>query len=132
MSGNIEQVRKFYELIWNDYDKTAIPDIIHESFKFRGSLGEEKYGHAGFIEYLDMVHFALDSYKCTIKETVEENSKVFARMKFSGIHNNIFMGFKPTGKRVDWEGAALFNFEKEKIINLWVLSDLKSLEIQLH
>lgn len=52
MSHEIEQIQKFYEVIWNRYDKSVIPSILHETFKFRGSLGDEKQGHAGFSEYL--------------------------------------------------------------------------------
>lgn len=131
MSNEIEQVRKFYEVIWNQHDKKSIPDVLHESFNFRGSLGLEKQGHSGFAEYLDMVHSALSDYKCTILEMVAEQSKVFAKMQFSGIHQGIFMGIKPTGHRVTWEGAALFHFKGGKVSSLWVLGDIVSLQAQL-
>ncbi len=131
MNDEIEQVRKFYEIIWNQHDKQAIPDVLHESFHFRGSLGLEMQGHSGFIEYLDMVHSALENYKCAIIETVAENSRVFAKMRFSGIHKGLFMGAKPTGHRVTWEGAALFHFKGDKIFRLWVLGDMLSLQAQL-
>ena len=100
MSHEKEQVRKFYEVIWNKYDKEAVPEVLDESFKFRGSLGSEKQGYAGFIEYLDMVHAALADYRCEINELVSEGSKVFAKMKFSGIHQGEFMGGKPTGRKL--------------------------------
>ena len=45
MSFEEEQVRKFYEVVWNGHDKTAIAEILHESFVFRGSLNIEKNGH---------------------------------------------------------------------------------------
>jgi len=131
MSHEKEQVRKFYEVIWNKHDKEAVPEILHESFKFRGSLGFEKQGHAGFIEYLDMVHAALGDYKCEIKELVSEQSKVFAKMQFSGTHQGEFMGVNPTGRRLAWDGAALFYFNKGKAVSLWVLGDLESLRAQL-
>ena len=126
-----EQVIKFYEVIWNEHDKSAVPEVLHESFKFRGSLGSEKKGHAGFIEYLDMVHRALGDYRCEIKEMVSEQSKVFAKMRFSGIHKGEFMGVKATGRRLTWEGAALFHFSNGKVASLWVLGDIESLRSQL-
>ena len=131
MSREPDQVRKFYGLVWNRYAKDSIPEILHDQITFRGSLGEEKTGHAGFIEYLDMVHRALGDYRCTIEELVSEPPKVFVRMKFSGIHKGEFLGYPPTGRRVAWSGAALFTFADGKIIDLWVLGDLKSLEHQL-
>ena len=126
-----ELVKKFYEIIWNQYDKKAILDILHETFKFRGSLGQYKKGHSGFVEYLDMVHAGLENYRCEILEMVAEPSKVFAKMQFSGIHKDKFMGFNATNRNIRWEGAALFHFRDKKISELWVLGDLKNLESQL-
>lgn len=132
MSIEVEQVQQFYEVIWNRRDKSEIPSVLHESFSFRGSLGDEKHGHDGFSEYLDMVHEALKDYKCTIKEIVSEPSKAFAKMEFSGIHKGRLMGVLGTGKFISWSGAALFHFKEGKISALWVLGDLKSLETQMH
>ena len=131
MSFEKELVERFYEIIWNRHDKGAISDILHESFKFRGSLGQYKEGHSGFSEYLDMVHAGLGNYRCEILEMVAEPSKVFAKMQFSGIHKNKFMGFNASNRNVTWEGAALFHFRDKKISELWVLGDLKALESQL-
>ncbi|WP_421862006.1 ester cyclase [Motiliproteus sp.] len=126
-----EQVRKFYQVLWDAHDKTAIPSVLHEDFTFRGSLGQEKRGHQGFAEYVDMVHQALGEYRCIIEELVEEGDKVFAKMTFTGIHRDKFMGYAPTNKRLSWNGCALFRFDGERISDVWVLGDLKSLGDQL-
>jgi len=125
------QVRKFYGVLWDAHDKASIPSILHEDFTFRGSLGQEKRGHAGFAEYVDMVHSSLGGYKCHIEELVAEGDKVFAKMTFTGIHQDDFMGYPPTRKRLSWTGCALFTFDGKLIKDLWVLGDLKSLEGQL-
>jgi len=132
MSIEKEIVYRFYEEIWNNGNKTVIPAILDASFTFRGSLGDEKQGYEGFIEYLDMVHNALDNYTCDIKDIVTEQSKAFAKVKFTGLHKSTFLGVEPTGKNLSWVAAALFGFKDNKIISLWVLGDLKSLESQLN
>ena len=126
-----EQVRKFYEVLWDAHDKAAIPSVLHENFTFRGSLGQEKKEHSGFAEYVDMVHQALGNYRCVIEELVSEGDKVFAKMTFTGIHQAEFMGYAPTYKQVSWAGCALFTFKGERIADVWVLGDLKNLEEQL-
>lgn len=126
-----EQVRKFYEVLWDAHDKAAIPSVLHEDFTFRGSLGQEKRGYSGFAEYVDMVHTALGDYRCRIEELVSEGDKVFAKMTFTGIHQAEFMSYAPTHKRVSWAGCALFTFQGDRIVDVWVLGDLKSLEEQL-
>ncbi len=67
-----EQVRRFYEVLWEAHDTEAIPTVLHENFTFRGSLGQEKSGHDGFAGYVAMVHNALADYRCTIEELVAE------------------------------------------------------------
>lgn len=126
-----DQVRKFYEILWDAHDKNAIPSVLHENFTFRGSLGQEKRGHTGFAEYVDMVHQALGEFKCIIENLVAEGDKVFAKMLFKGIHRHEFMGYAPTQKRVSWHGCALFTFDGPLIKDVWVLGDLKNLEQQL-
>lgn len=131
MSTLKDQVQKFYELVWDAHDKSVIPSLLHENFTFHGSLGQEKQGHEGFAEYVDMVHKSLGDYRCVIDELVEEGNKVFAKMTFTGIHQNEFLGYHPTQKRLSWVGCALFNFDGDKMSRVWVLGDLKGLEAQL-
>ena len=126
-----DQVRRFYEVLWDAHDKDAIPSVLHEDFTFRGSLGQEKRGQSGFAEYVDMVHKALGNYRCIIEELVEEGEKVFAKMTFTGIHRDDFMGFAPSREEVSWKGCALFTFTGNLIADVWVLGDLKGLENQL-
>ena len=89
---NKEQVRRFYRELWDAHDRAAIPALLHEDVTFRGSLGDEKRGHAGFAEYVDAVHHALGEYRCTVQDLVAEGDRVFARMLFAGIHRNELMG----------------------------------------
>ena len=65
-------VQRFYEVLWNAHDLGAIPSVLHDDFTFRGSLGDERRGHKGFTEYVNMVHAALGDYHCTIEVLVAE------------------------------------------------------------
>jgi len=78
-----------------------------------------------------MVHNALGEYTCHIEELVAEGDKVVAKMTFTGIHQDKFMGYPPTQKRLTWTGCALFTFDGKRIKDVWVLGDLKHLEDQL-
>mgnify|MGYP000874432190 FL=1 len=126
-----DHVRQFYEVLWNAHNKASISSILSEDVTFRGSLGEEKSGHVGFSEYVDMVHKALGNYTCIIEALVEEGDKVFAKMTFTGIHRDVFMGYPPTQQRLSWQGCAVFTFRQDLISDVWVLGDLKSLDDQL-
>lgn len=124
-------IHQFYADVWNRHDTSAIPVLLHPHFTFRGSLGQSKTGHAEFADYVDFVHQALDAYRCDILDLVAERNQCFARMRFSGIHRGDFFSYKPTGKKVEWAGAALFTFEDELVTDLWVLGDVHGLLQQL-
>ena len=127
----VQIVRRFYAEIWNEGDLDAIPDICHEGIVFRGSLGDSKVGHKGFAGYARYVRGALAGYRCDIVETVSEGERVFAKMLFAGRHEKEFQGYAPTGKMLEWAGAALFTIEDGRIAELWVLGDVHGLTAQL-
>jgi predicted ester cyclase len=126
-----EFVREFYERIWNAGDHDAPRELLAPNFIFRGSLGPEMRGREAFCEYANSVRSALDNYRCDILDCVTEGQRAFAKMRFSGIHVGQFRGFAPTGKSVNWLGAALFRIQGPLIAELWVLGDLFSLEADL-
>lgn len=131
MTNETEHIRtvveSFYADIWNRHDKAKIPLLLRTNFTFRGSLGQAKTGHEGFIAYLDFVHATLAEFRCDIVDLVVERPKAFARMRFSGIHREPFFGFPPTWKPIEWAGAALFTLLEGQVADLWVLGDVHGL-----
>jgi predicted ester cyclase len=93
-----------------------------QGFLVKVSTGQG--GHGRFGSYVDFVRSALAGYRCDILELVIEDSKAFARMRFSGIHRGEFFGYRPASKPVEWLGSALFSFDGEKVADSWVLGDV--------
>lgn len=124
-------VARFYEEIWDRGRVEVASELLTDGFVFRGSLGNAMEGRAAFIEYVRSVHEALDDYRCEVLDCVTEGDRAFAKMRFSGRHVGSFRGFPPTGKPVDWLGAALFRFDGTQIAELWVLGDLNGLDALL-
>jgi steroid delta-isomerase-like uncharacterized protein len=126
-----EQVRRFYDEIWNRQDVSVVPEVLAPNVTFRGSLGPAKVGHDEFIDYLRYVTDALAGYRCDIETLVAEGDRVAVRMMFSGVHLATFLDVPPTGRRVSWAGAAFFTFTDGLVSDLWVLGDLHGLHAQL-
>ncbi len=124
-------VEAFYERIWNTGDLAAVSELLREDFSFRGSLGAELRGYEAFKDYVRTVRGALANYRCEILACVAEGEQAFAKMRFSGLHVAPFRGYPATGLPVQWLGAALFRFERQAIVELWVLGDLAGLDAVL-
>lgn len=121
-------VRAFYERIWNAGELEAARELLAADFAFRGSLGPTTRGREAFCEYVRSVRSALADYRCEILDCVTEDQKAFAKMRFCGVHVGNFRGHAPTGRPVQWLGAALFRCANGLIAELWVLGDLASLD----
>jgi predicted ester cyclase len=89
---------------------------------------ERNAGRDAFKNYVRSVRAALADYQCKILSCVAEENQAFVKMYFSGRHVAAFRGYEPTGKLVQWLGAALFRFEDSMIAELWVLGDLARLD----
>jgi steroid delta-isomerase-like uncharacterized protein len=124
-------VQEFYERIWQRGEEGAAASLLTADFTFRGSLGPTMHGREPFLGYVRTLRASLSDYACEIVTCVAEGQQAFARMQFSGTHTGPFLGFAPSGKRVAWQGAALFAFRAGRIADLWVLGDLAALEAQL-
>ncbi|WP_054121134.1 ester cyclase [Novosphingobium sp. AAP93] len=124
-------VSAFYGRVWNAGERGALDDLVTDDFHFQGSLGAPVIGRDAFWGMVSFVRGALSDYHCTIVDCVTEEGKAFARMCFAGTHTAPFRGVEPTGQRVEWQGAALFEFAGDRIGALWVLSDTAALDAAL-
>ena len=128
---NRELIRRFYEDLWNPFDKSRIPELLTEDLRFRGSLGDEKAGHPGFAEYMDLVRTAFPDFTNQIEEIISEGDRAFARLTYRGTHRGEVLGITATNRRIEYAGAAVFGFRGGKISEVWVLGDLYGLLQQL-
>jgi steroid delta-isomerase-like uncharacterized protein len=126
-----ELVERFYNEVWNRADESAARDILDADFRFRGSLGHERRGQDGFIEYMRSIHKALGNYVCVIEELIATDDRAAARMIFKGQHQANFLGVEATGREIKWAGAAFFRTNGKRITELWVLGDIDSIKQQL-
>lgn len=130
-SPNLHLVRRFYEDMWNKFDKGVFPQILDPEISFRGSLGQTKKGYRELGEYVDFVRRAFPDFHNEIVETITEGNKTFARLRYTGTHRGELFGIAPAGKRIEYAGAAVFTIKSGKIADVWVLGDIYGLLDQL-
>jgi predicted ester cyclase len=124
-------VKKFIADIWNRGEVDLIPEICSTGLRFNGNTGFDRVGHDGLARMVGTIRDALDDYHCEIHSMVVENNKAFCRLRFTGRHTGSLLGYEPTNKIVAWMGATEFTCQNGKIVKVWELGDVKSLEEQL-
>jgi predicted ester cyclase len=132
--NSVEQVRligRFYNDMWNRFDKSVFVDILHPEIQFRGSLGQTKVGFAEFGDYVDYIQAFASDFHNEVLSTITEGDSTFARLSYTGTHQGEVFGLAPTGKRFEYAGAAVFTFSEGLIRDVWVLGDIHGLTQQL-
>lgn len=131
MAANVELIGRFYREMWDRFDETLIPVLLAEDFRFRGSLGNETVGHAQFAEYMRLIRRGFPDFTNHVEETITQGDRSFARLTYRGTHRGEVLGIPPTGRRIEYAGAAVFRFRGGKVAETWVLGDVWGLVRQL-
>ena len=113
-------VERFYHEVWDRADEAVAKEILAPDFRFRGSLGPEKRGVDGFIDYLRAVHTSLGDFRCIIQSLLVAERRAAAQMLLPA-----------TGALIQWSGAAFFETNEDQITALWVLGDVDGVKKQL-
>ncbi|GKZ00470.1 hypothetical protein MPSEU_000999500 [Mayamaea pseudoterrestris] len=124
-------VKRFIADVWNRGEIDVIPDVCSPQLRFNGNAGFDRIGHDGLARMVATIRGALDDYHCEIHSMVVEHNKAFCRLRFTGKHVGTLLGYEPTRKVVAWMGATEFTCLNGKILKVWELGDMKSLEEQL-
>jgi steroid delta-isomerase-like uncharacterized protein len=128
---NRSLIHRFYYEMWDRFDKAIITDLLTDDLRFRGSLGAFKSGRNEFGEYVDFIQRTFPDFSGEVEEIISEGDKAFARLTWQGTHCGELFGIAPTGRRIQYAGAAVFKFRGDRIAEVWVLGDIYGLINQL-
>ena len=124
-------VRRYYSEIWNAWSEPALDELISPEIVFRGSIGTAVAGIAGFKQYVDRIRSAFPDFHNHIEELIAEGDKVAARLTYTGTHRGELFGFPGTGRKITYQGLAVFACQGGKIVRGFVLGDTETLKRQL-
>ncbi|MDP3984051.1 MAG: ester cyclase [Acidimicrobiia bacterium] len=128
---HLDLIGRFYKDMWNRFDKSVFPEILHPDILFRGSLGQLKVGFDQFGDYVDFIQAFSSDFHNEIVLTITEDDQTFARLSYRGTHEGEVFGIPATGRRFEYAGAAVFTIQDRLIREVWVLGDVFGLIQQL-
>lgn len=124
-------VDAFYQRAWNRWDDSVVDGILAPDFMFRGSLGDQVHGRAGWRGYRDVVRAAVPDFHNEVVDLVVSGSRAAARLRYTGHHVGVLLGVRGSGGAVGYDGAAFFTARDGMLASAWVLGDLDGLRRQL-
>lgn len=106
-------------------DISELSFVGHEPTRDRAvSLGEEKEIAAAF-------RAAFPDLRCSVEEVLTEGDRAVCRWRMTGTNEGPFLGIRPTGKRVTFDGITEMRFHGERLAEEWTQYDLLGFLSQL-
>lgn len=123
-AANERLVRRLLTGVWNDRDLAVLDEVLIEDVVVTNpTFGVELHGVEQFRETLEMGLAAFEDSEVTVNRLVTDGSLVVAHYTFRGTHVGPFLGFEPSGERVEYENVSFVTCDDGRITDYWALSD---------
>lgn len=119
-----EQVVATYYEMWNEQDRSRIPDVVSESFVLRepaapehelpGPAGEV-HGPDGLAQYMAAVVRAFPDHHFVINEMVASEGVVMVEDTVTATHEGELFGLPPTGREITLNEVQKYRVEDGKV-----------------
>ncbi|MGW3108488.1 ester cyclase [Streptomyces sp. NPDC001100] len=129
-SGVIDIVRAFYEP-FRTGDTTVYSEILADDWIDIPLAPGQEQGPAGMAAQIAAFRRAMPDYDVTHEDLVIGGDRVAVRNTVSGTHQGAFMGYEPTGRRVEIRTIDIHQLRENRIAVTWHLEDFAGLMAQL-
>jgi steroid delta-isomerase-like uncharacterized protein len=130
-AANVELVRAGFEVFnAGDVDECLAlmsPDIIINLAELPGP----QYGREVWRQGFEMMKHAFPDLQAHIQDIFGAQDKVAVRLQFRGTHSGEFLGFRPTGRTIEYVSHEFYRIAGGIIAEEWICSDTATLFRQL-
>jgi ribosomal protein S18 acetylase RimI-like enzyme/predicted ester cyclase len=127
----MDLVTRYYEQMWNRWDFDLADELIADEFVFRGSLGRQVRGREEFKSYMRLVQSVFSDFHNRIEHIVACGSDLVARLEYTGTHDGELLGIRPSFRRIQYAGIAMFHSGSERLLSGYVVGDRLTLLEQI-
>ena len=128
--GIIDVVRAFYEP-FRTGDTTVYGEILADDWIDIPLAPGQQQGPAGMAAQIAAFRGAMPDYDVKHEDLVLGGDRVAVRNTVSGTHQGAFMGYEPTGRRIEIRTMDIHQVRDNRIVVTWHLEDFAGLMAQL-
>ncbi len=128
---NKELVKLYYDELWNKQNKDYIDILFDDNITFHGSLDISVKGKQEFSSYMDTILAGIPNLFHSVITMVCEGDNIAVKALYNGRHTGKLFDYEASNNKIVYSGASFFKLKDGKIIDIWVLGDLKNLIKQL-
>jgi len=115
-------VESFISEVWNKGNLQALRELSTENYTY--TLNSQPARNRQAMEqFLTSVRLAFPDWKVHIIDMLVEGNKAAVRWSGEVTHNGVFLGMKPTGRRIGVAGINIYHIQDDKISQEFELMD---------
>lgn len=121
---NMARVRSGFDEIWNKGNWDLAPERYHGDIVVHTPTDPEPVrGLSNFKHHWSELRGAFPDINMAVQDIFADGDKVAARFTVTGTNTGSLAGMKPTGKRVKFDEAAIFEFKDGLVTEAWFAFD---------
>jgi steroid delta-isomerase-like uncharacterized protein len=115
----------------NRHDLGRHHDFLHDDIEVHLAGREAIVGFDAYMAMMRENYSALDGFTTTLEDQFATDDRVVCRWVSAGTHTGELNGVAATGRRIEFAGVSLWEFEDGKARRGWVFPDVAALIAQL-
>jgi steroid delta-isomerase-like uncharacterized protein len=115
-------VHEWFEEVWNQRNTDTITRLFARdgiAHGIKGPNGDGLRGPEEFKQFHATFVKAFPDIQIKVLDIIVQGHKVVGRCEVSGTHTGEGLGFKPTGKRAQFEGMCIIYMKDGQIFEAW-------------
>ncbi len=130
--SNKQLVQRFYDELWNKGNLDVADEIFAQDFigHAPGNTDDTR-GPEGVKKLVKMFRKATPDMKIVIDAQYAEGDKVGSQFTITGTQTGMWMGVRPTGRKIRMTGIAITRIKDGMVVSDWGEFDILGVLIQL-
>jgi steroid delta-isomerase-like uncharacterized protein len=106
-------------------------EFVHDDVVVNQAGTEPVVGLDGYIAMMQATYTGLPDFHVILEDRFATDDRVVCRWRLTGTHTGDLFGIPATGKKIEYTGVSLWEFDGGRARRGWIFTDVASLMAQL-
>ena len=120
---------------WSDaedrQDLSRHHEFLHDDIVVNQAGAEPVVGFDGYLTMMEETYAGLPDFRVVLEDQFATDDRVVCRWVATGTHEGDLFGIPATGKKIEYMGVSLWEFDGGKARRGWIFTDVATLMAQL-
>jgi steroid delta-isomerase-like uncharacterized protein len=128
---NKQVILRVFEEIVNKANYGLIPELYNDDFLDHDPVPGSRPGLEAAQQSIEQLRRAMPDMRVTVEDISAHGDKVVIHNTWKGTHTGSFLGFPPSGRRLEYTGIVIWRLADGRISERWALIDKREMARQM-